>query len=98
VKGETLMEYEITKREVIGTKRTLTAIASISVLICAVSAIVRSLLIANTQDYSGPIVALLSVATILGLFVALLAFNTRLQIAFDESESAYQAALENQQK
>jgi tetrahydromethanopterin S-methyltransferase subunit C len=92
------MEYEITRKEVIGTKSTVTGIGVVSVLICAVSAIVRSLLIANTQDYSGPIVALLSVTTILGLFVSLLALNTRLQIGFDESESAFQEALENQQK
>jgi hypothetical protein len=92
------MEYEIANKEVQSTKRTLTAITVVSVIVCVVSALGRTILTSQTQDYSSPIVALLSVTTILGLFVSLLALNTRLQIGFDESESAYQAALENQQK
>jgi hypothetical protein len=92
------MEYEITgRKEIIGTKSTLVSIAVTSVLVCAISAILRSFLIDNGQDYSSQMVALLSVTTILGLIVSVMAFHTRLQVGFDESEAANQAALETQQ-
>jgi hypothetical protein len=90
------MEYETTGKEILGTKSTLVSIAVTSVLVCALSAILRSFLIEQSQDYSSQIVALLSVTTVLGLIVSVLAFNTRLQIGFDESEAATQAAFEAQ--
>jgi hypothetical protein len=90
------MEYEITNKEVHSTKRTLTAIVSVSAFICVASAIVRAILSSQIQDFSNPVLSLLAVTTILGLFVSLLALNTRLQVEFDDAELADQAVLENE--
>ena len=98
MKGETLMEYEITNGEMRSTKRTLTAISAVSITICIASGVTRAILSSQIQDSSTPIVGLLGAAMVLGVFVALLALNTRLQVELDESELAYQAMLENRQK
>jgi hypothetical protein len=92
------MEYEITNKEFKSTKRTLTAIVVVSVFICVASAIVRGILSSQIQDFSNPLLSLLAVTTILGLFVSLLALNTRLQVEFDDAELAQQAVFENEQK
>jgi len=88
VKGETLMEYEITSSETQSTKRTLTIIAVTGAVISVVCAVIRVMLSARGgQELAGPLLGLLGIGIILGLFVALLAFNTRLQVALDEKES-----------
>ena len=92
------MEHEITNSEIWSTKRTLTVIVAVSITIGVVSAVARALLNSHIQDFSNPVVELLGATTVLGLFVALLALNTRLQIELDESEFAYQTMLENRQK
>jgi hypothetical protein len=92
------MEYEITNKEFKSTKRTLTAIVVVSAFICVASAIVRGILSSQIQDFSNPLLSLLAVTTILGLFVSLLALNTRLQVEFDDAELAQQAVFENEQK
>jgi hypothetical protein len=92
------MEHEITNSEIWSTKRTLTVIVAVSITIGVVSAVSRALLNSHIQDFSNPVVELLGATAVLGLFIALLALNTRLQIELDESEFAYQAMLENRQK
>ena len=85
VKGETLMEYEITSSETQRTKRTLAVTGAVISVVCAV---IRVLLSARGgEELAGPLLGLLGIGIILGLFVALLAFNTRLQVALDEKES-----------
>jgi hypothetical protein len=51
-----------------------------------IAAIVRGVAGTQLHDYSHPVVAVLGVCMILGIFVTLLALNTRLQVAFDEAE------------
>jgi hypothetical protein len=87
VKGETLMEYEITRRKTDGTKRTLTLLTVISAIFCAVCAGARALAGSQTQEFSDPLTSMLGVGIVLGLFVALLALNARLQAASDEAET-----------
>jgi hypothetical protein len=87
VKGETLMEYEITRRKTEGTKRTLTLMTIVSAVFCAVCAAARAFAGSQTQEFSDPLTSVLGVGIVLGLFVALLALNTRLQVASDEVET-----------
>jgi hypothetical protein len=94
VKGETLMEHETVRKEVSGTKRTLTLLAGSSALIGVIAAIVRSVAGSQIHDYTHPLIGLLGIGMILSLFVALLALNTRLQVAFDET--AYEPATDNE--
>jgi hypothetical protein len=87
VKGETLMEHKTIGSEVVGTKRVLTLIAGISAIVSVIAAVIRGIAGTQIHDYSHPLIGLLGVCMILGLFVALLALNTRLQVLFDEAES-----------
>lgn len=87
MKGETLMEYEITRKKTDGTKRTLTLLTVISVIFCAVCAVARAFAGSQTQEFSDPLTSMLGVGIVLGLFVALLALNARLQVASDEAET-----------
>ena len=87
MKGETLMEHKTIGKEVIGTKRVLTVIAGTSAIVSLVAAVIRGIAGSQIHDYSHPLIGFLGVCMILGLFVALLAFNTRLQVAFDEAEN-----------
>ena len=89
------MEHEII-RKASGTKRTLTVLAGASALIGVIAAIVRAVAGSQIQDYTHPLIGVLGIGMILSLFVALLALNTRLQVAFDES--GYETATENEQK
>ena len=89
------MEHEIV-RKASGTKRTLTVLAGASALIGVIAAIVRAVAGSQIQDYTHPLIGVLGIGMILSLFVALLALNTRLQVAFDES--GYETATENEQK
>jgi hypothetical protein len=81
------MEHKTIGKEVVGTKRVLTLIAGISAIVSVIAAVIRGIAGSEIHDYSHPIIGLLGVCMILGLFVALLAFNTRLQVAFDEAEN-----------
>jgi sensor c-di-GMP phosphodiesterase-like protein len=81
------MEYEITREKTDGTKRTLTLMTVISAIFCAVCAVVRASAGPQTQEFSDPLTSMLGVGIVLGLFVALLALNTRLQVASDEAET-----------
>lgn len=92
------MEYEITSREVRSAKRTLSVIAIVSALVCVVCTVSRAILGSRTQEFSGALPGLLGIGIILGLFVALLAFNSRLQIDLDEKESLEHAMLNNTEK
>jgi nitrogen fixation/metabolism regulation signal transduction histidine kinase len=87
VKGETLMEYEITRKKTEGTKRTLTLMTVVSAIFCAICAVVRAFAGSQTQEFSDTLTSMLGVGIVLGLFVALLALNTRLQLATDEAEN-----------
>jgi hypothetical protein len=89
------MEHETARKEVAGTKRTLTVLASSSALIGVIAAVVRAVAGSQIRDYTHPLIGLLGIGMILSLFVTLLALNTRLQIAFDES--VYDTATENEQ-
>ena len=89
------MEHETVRKEVAGTKRTLTVLAGSSALIGVIAAIVRAIAGSQIHDYTHPLIGLLGIGMILSLFVALLALNTRLQVAFDES--GYEPATENKQ-
>jgi multisubunit Na+/H+ antiporter MnhF subunit len=90
------MEHEIVRKQVSGHKRTLTVLAGSSALIGVIAAVVRAIAGSQIQDYTHPLIGLLGIGMILSLFVALLALNTRLQVAFDES--GYEPAIENEQK
>jgi hypothetical protein len=87
------MEHKTTGTEVEGTKRVLTSIAGISGVLSVTAAVIRGIAGSQIHDYSHPIIGFLGVCMILGLFVALLALNTRLQVSFDESE--YRSLAEN---
>jgi hypothetical protein len=89
------MEYEITSREVRSAKRTLSVIAIVGALVCVFCAAIRVMLGSKIQEFSGALPGLLGLGIILGLFVALLAFNTRLQVDLDEKESLEHATLNN---
>jgi arginine exporter protein ArgO len=81
------MEYEITRKKTDGIKRTLTLMTVIGAIFCAVCAVVRAFAGSQTQEFSDALTSMLGVGIVLGLFVALLALNTRLQVASDESET-----------
>ena len=81
------MEHKTIGKEVIGTKRVLTVIAGTSAIVSLVAAVIRGIAGTQIHDYSHPLIGFLGVCMILGLFVALLALNTRLQVAFDEAEN-----------
>ena len=81
------MEHKTTGKEVVGTKRVLTVIAGISAIVSIIAAVIRGIAGTQTHDYSHPLIGFLGVCMILGLFVALLALNTRLQVVFDEAEN-----------
>lgn len=87
MKGETLMEYEITRKKTDGTKRTLTLMTVVSAIFCAICAGARAFAGSQTQGFSDTLTSMLGVGIVLGLFVALLALNTRLQVASDEAET-----------
>jgi len=81
------MEHKTIGTEAVGTKRVLTLIAGISAIVSVLAAVIRGVAGSQLHDYSHPIIGLLGVCMILGLFVALLALNTRLQVVFDEAET-----------
>jgi hypothetical protein len=81
------MEHKTIGKEVVGTKRVLTLIAGFSAIVCVLAAVIRGIAGSQIQNYSHPLIGFLGVCMILGLFVALLALNTRLQVAFDEAEN-----------
>ena len=81
------MEHKVISKEVEDTKRVLTFIAGLSGVVSIIAAIVRGIAGSQLHDFSHPLVGLLGVCMILGLFVGLLALNTRLQVAFDEAEN-----------
>jgi hypothetical protein len=60
-----------------------------------IAAIVRAVAVSQIHDFTHPLIGLLGIGMILSLLVALLALNTRLQVAFDES--GYQPATESEQ-
>ena len=81
------MEHKTIDKEVVGTKRVLTVIAGISAIVSVIAAVIRGIAGTQIHDYSHPLIGFLGVCMILGLFVALLALNTRLQVVFDEAEN-----------
>jgi hypothetical protein len=81
------MEHKTISKEVVGTKRVLTVIAGISAIVSVIAAVIRGIAGTQIHDYSHPLIGFLGVCMILGLFVALLALNTRLQVVFDEAET-----------
>ena len=81
------MEHKTIGTEVIGTKRVLTVIAGVSAIVSVLAAIIRGIAGSQIRDFSHPLIGFLGVCMILGLFVALLALNTRLQVAFDDAEN-----------
>jgi len=81
------MEHKTIVTEAVGTKRVLTLIAGISAIVSVLAAVIRGIAGSQLHDYSHPMIGLLGVCMILGLFVALLALNTRLQVVFDEAET-----------
>jgi hypothetical protein len=81
------MEHKTIGKEVLGTKRVLTLIAGVSAIVCVIAAVIRGIAGSQIHNYSHPLIGFLGVCMILGLFVALLALNTRLQVAFDEAEN-----------
>jgi len=81
------MEHKTIGKEVVGTKRVLTLIAGFSAIVCVLAAVIRGIAGSQIHNYSHPLIGFLGVCMILGLFVALLALNTRLQVAFDEAEN-----------
>ena len=92
------MEYETTSREVRSAKRTLSVITIVGALVCGVCTVIRVILGSKIQEFSGALPGLLGIGIILGLFIALLAFNSRLQIDLDEKESLEHAMLNNTDK
>ena len=81
------MEHKTIGTEVVGTKRVLTLVAGFSAILSVIAAVIRGIAGSQIHDYSHPMIGFLGVSMILGLFVALLALNTRLQVAFDEAEN-----------
>jgi nitrogen fixation/metabolism regulation signal transduction histidine kinase len=59
----------------------------VSAIFCAICAVVRAFAGSQTQEFSDTLTSMLGVGIVLGLFVALLALNTRLQLATDEAEN-----------
>ena len=92
------MKRPITSREVRNAKRTLSLVAIVSALVCVVCTVIRAILGSKIQEFSGALPGLLGIGIILGLFVALLAFNSRLQIDLDEKEILEHAMLNNTEK
>jgi hypothetical protein len=80
------MEHKTGTKEIEGTKRILTFVAGLCGAVSVIAAIVRGIAGSQLHDYSHPVVGVLGVCMILGLFVALLALNTRLQVALDEAD------------
>lgn len=89
------MEYEITSREVRSAKRTLSVIAIVGAFVSVFCTAIRAMLGSKIEEFSGALPGLLGLGIILGLFVALLAFNSRLQVDLDEKESLEHATLNN---
>jgi predicted phage tail protein len=81
------MDHKTIGTEVVGTKRVLTLVAGFSAILSVIAAVIRGIAGSQIHDYSHPMIGFLGVSMILGLFVALLALNTRLQVAFDEAEN-----------
>jgi hypothetical protein len=79
------MEHETVENKVIGTKRILTGIVGGGAGASLVSATLR-VAVFPYGDYSSPLNGLLGLGIILGLFVSLLALNTRLQVERNENE------------
>ena len=79
------MEHETVENRVTGTKRILTAIVGGGAAASLLSAILR-VTVSPYGEYSNPLNGLLGLGIILGLFVSLLALNTRLQVELDENE------------
>jgi len=92
------MKRPIISREVRNAKRTLSLVAIVSALVCVVCTVIRAILGSKIQEFSGALPGLLGIGIILGLFVALLAFNSRLQIDLDEKEILEHAMLNNTEK
>jgi len=78
------MEHETVQNRVTGTKRILTGIVGGGAAASLLSAVLR--VASPYGEYSNPINGLLGLGIILGLFVSLLALNTRLQVELDENE------------
>jgi hypothetical protein len=81
------MEYEITRKKTDGTKRTLTLMTAVSAIFCAACAVASAFAGPQTPEFSDPLTGMLGVGIVLGLVGALLALNTRLQVASDEAET-----------
>ena len=86
------MEQNKINSEVVRTKRTLTWIVVAGALVGLLSTVLRVVLGESLHDYSHPMIGLLGIGMILGLFVMLLALNTRVQVGLEETE--YQNELE----
>jgi hypothetical protein len=92
VKGDTLVEYEIPDREIRNTKRTLTAIMALSAIISGACVVFRVIAGSETHDLPKPLIESLGAGIIIGSFVALLAFNSRLQIQLDYKSESHRPA------
>ena len=79
------MEHETVQNRETGTKRILTGIVGGGAATSLLSAVLR-VAVSPYGDYSSPLNGLLGLGIILGLFVSLLALNTRLQVEQDENE------------
>ena len=92
------MKRPIISREVRNAKRTLSLVAIVSALVCVVCTVIRAILGSKIQEFSGALPGLLGIGIIVGLFLALLAFNGRLQIDLEEKECLEHAMLNNTDK
>jgi hypothetical protein len=79
------MEHETVQNWETGSKRILTGIVGGGAAASLLSAVLR-VAVSPYGDYSSPLNGLLGLSIILGLFVSLLALNTRLQVELDENE------------
>jgi hypothetical protein len=79
------MEHETVQNRATGTKRILTGIVGGGTAASLLSVVLR-VAVSPYGDHLNPLSGLLGLGIILGLFVSLLALNTRFQVELEENE------------
>jgi hypothetical protein len=87
VKGEILMEHEITDTGTKSAKSTLTAIVKFNTASCAAFAAIWALA-SLLHQHANPLTGLSGFGFLLGLLVAISALNVRLRVELEEPDSA----------
>jgi hypothetical protein len=88
VKGEILMEHEMTDTTTTGAKSTLTTIVKFNIAICVAFAAIWMLAALLAPQYGSPLVGLSSIGFLLGLLVTISALNVRLRVELEAPDAA----------